>query len=153
MTRQELLLTANPAIGDISMPTYKGKVSGYVPRTESGVFRKRQTLVWNFRLERYGPGGKPLPRVAVEMRAKYYRGGSINNGDVVEVTGRQSRNGLVTVDKAKNLTAGTVVRARRWNLSVFIVKGLGLLLILAVLAVVAAVAYTLATGDGGFSLE
>jgi hypothetical protein len=102
------------------MSDYKGKVSGYLPRTEGGVFRRRQTLVWDFRLERYDPNGTPLPRVAVEMRAKYYRGGSINNGDVVEVWGSQSRSGVVRVSSAKNLTAGTMIRAHNWNPSVVI---------------------------------
>jgi hypothetical protein len=102
------------------MNHYKGRVSGYLPRAEGGVFRRRQTLVWDFRLERHDPRGTPLPRVAIELRAKYYRGGSINNGDVVELWGRQSRNGVVRVDSMKNLTAGTMIRAHNWNPSVVI---------------------------------
>lgn len=118
------------------MSRYKGKVSGFMPRTESGVFRKRQTLVWNFRLERYTEDGRPLPRVAVELRAKYYTGGSVNNGDVVEVAGRQSRNGIVSVRSVRNLTAGTVVRARRWNASVVVLNLLGFLLFIVVVAII-----------------
>lgn len=102
------------------MSHYIGRVSGYTPRTEGGVFRKRQTLVWDFRLERHDPGGKPLPRIAMEMRAKYYRGGSISNGDVVEAWGRQSRNGVVVVRSVKNLTGGTVIPAHKWNASVVV---------------------------------
>lgn len=100
------------------MSHYTGRVSGYTPRTEGGVFRKRQTLVWDFRLERHDPAGRPLHRVAVELRAKYYRGGSISNGDIVEMWGRPSRNGVVVVNSVKNLTAGTTIRAHNWNASV-----------------------------------
>jgi hypothetical protein len=121
------------------MSHFSGKVSGFMPRTESGVFRKRQTLVWNFRIERYTTEGKPLPRVAVELRAKYYTGGSVNNGDVVEVTGRQSRNGIVAVRSVKNLTAGTLIRARKWNTSVVVLNLVGLLLFLLVVAGIARV--------------
>lgn len=126
------------------MDYYKGKVSGYMPRTESGVFRRRQTLVWDFRLERYDQSGKPLPRIAVETRAKYYRGGSINNGDVVEVRGRQSRNGVVTVGAISNLTAGTTIRAHNWNASVVLMY---LTTLLVVLGIVAAGLY-LVSGHG-----
>lgn len=114
------------------MSQYSGRVSGYTPRTEGGVFRKRQTLVWDFRLERHDPGGRPLPRVAVELRAKYYRGGSISNGDVVEVWGRQSRSGVVVVQSVKNLTAGTVIRAHNWNASVVVAYLMALLVVAAI---------------------
>ncbi|MEU0396536.1 hypothetical protein ABZ208_27875 [Streptomyces sp. NPDC006208] len=117
------------------MATYQGRVSGFMPRTESGVFRKRQTLVWDFRLERHGDGGRPLPRVAVQMRAKFYRGGAINNGDVVQVSGRQRRNGLIVVDSVRNLTSGTVIRAHNWNVSVFLVYALMLLVTATVIGV------------------
>jgi hypothetical protein len=114
------------------MSHYKGRVSGYTPRTEGGVFRKRQTLVWDFRMERHDPSAKPLPRVAVEMRAKYYRGGSISNGDVVEVWGRQSRSGVVVVRSVRNLTAGTVIRAHNWNASVAAAYLMALLVVAAI---------------------
>jgi hypothetical protein len=100
------------------MAMYSGRVSGFAPRSESGVFRKRMTLVWDFRLERQSPDGKPLPRIAVQMRGKYFRGGSISNGDVVELSGGQDRHGLVAVTSVKNLTAGTTVRVRSYNASV-----------------------------------
>jgi hypothetical protein len=129
---------------------FEGKVSGFVPRIESGVFRKRQTLVWDFRLERYSSDGKPLPRVAVQMRAKFYRGGAVNNGDVVQVAGRQGHNGLVVVDSLKNLTSGTVIKARKWNASVFIAYAFFLLLFF---SVVAAGLYFVFSGDHGISMS
>ncbi|MFF4422901.1 hypothetical protein ACFY04_19325 [Streptomyces sp. NPDC001549] len=110
-------------------------MTGFMPRTESGVFRKRQTLVWDFRLERHGDDGRPLPRAAVQMRAKFYRGGAINNGDVVQVSGRRRRNGLIVVDSVRNLTSGTVIRAHNWNVSVFLVYALMLLVLAAVIGV------------------
>ncbi|MEU0885889.1 hypothetical protein ABZ345_45560 [Lentzea sp. NPDC005914] len=116
------------------MSHYKGRVSGYTPRAEAGVFRKRQTLVWDFRLERHDGTGQPLPRVAVELRAKYYRGGSISNGDVVELWGRQSRNGVVVVNSVKNLTAGSVIRAHNWNASVTVAYLTAFLLFAALVA-------------------
>jgi hypothetical protein len=103
------------------MAVYQGRVSGFMPRSESAVFRRRMTLVWDFRLERVGPDGRPLPRIAAEMRGKYFRGGSISNGDVLELSGGQNRSGLVTVTRVRNLTAGTVIRAHKYNASVFIV--------------------------------
>jgi hypothetical protein len=103
------------------------------------VYRRRITLVWDFRLERYGADRRPLPRVAAQMRAKYFRGGSINNGDVVELAGRQRRNGLVVVRVVKNLSTGTVIRARNYNASVFLVY-------LVVLALFAAAAYAIFAG-------
>lgn len=132
------------------MTRYEGKVSGFVPRTESGVFRKRQTLVWDFRLERYGRDGRPLPRVAVQMRAKFYRGGAVNNGDIVQVAGHQGGNGLVVVDSLRNLTSGTTIKARRWNASVFLVSALFLLLFL---AIALGGLYFVAAGTHGVSLS
>lgn len=102
------------------LQTYRGTVSGFIPRTESPVIRKRTTLVWNFRLERRSPDGQPLPRIAVEMRGKFYQGGSINNGDVVELTGAQDSRGLVVVSDVNNLTAGTRIRARKYNASLVV---------------------------------
>jgi hypothetical protein len=119
--------------------TYEGRVSGFVPRTESPVIRKRTTLVWDFRLERQSSNGKPLPRVAVEMRAKYFSGGSINNGDVVVLAGRQDRNGLVTVRRVKNLTAGTTVVAHKYNATLVIGGTLKALVALVFLSIAAAV--------------
>lgn len=121
------------------MATYKGRVSGFMPRSESSVYRRRMTLVWDFRVERMDAVGRPLPRIAAEMRGKYFRGGSISNGDVVELSGRQTHNGLVTVSSVKNLTAGTVIHARNYNASVVI-------LYLFLLLIFAAVAATVVTG-------
>ena len=118
------------------MAVYQGRVSGFTPRSESAVFRKRMTLVWDFRLERVGPDGRPLPRVAAEMRGKYFRGGSISNGDVLELAGTQARSGLVMVTKVKNLTAGTVIRAHSYNASVVILYLVFLLIFAAVAAAV-----------------
>lgn len=132
------------------MARFEGKVSGFVPRTESGVFRKRQTLVWDFRLERYSPDGKPLPRVAVQMRAKFYRGGAVNNGDVVQVSGHQGRNGLVVVDSVKNLSSGTVIKARKWNPSVFLAYAV---ILVVFFSAVAAGLYFVFSGDTGISLS
>jgi hypothetical protein len=120
------------------MAHYRGKVSGYTPRSETGVFRRRQTLVWDFRLERQEQG-RPLPRLAVQMRAKYYRGGAVNNGDIVEISGRPGRNGVVVVQSVKNLTSGTKIQAHNWNLSVFLLNGVMLVLFLAFVAGVGAV--------------
>lgn len=102
------------------MAVYKGRVSGFMPRSESSVYRRRMTLVWDFRVERMDAVGRPLPRIAAEMRGKYFRGGSISNGDVVELSGRQTRSGLVTVSRVNNLTAGTVIHAHNYNTSVVI---------------------------------
>jgi hypothetical protein len=121
------------------MSVYKGKVSGFVPRTESGVFRRRITLVWDFRLERCGLDGRPLPRLAAEMRGKYFRGGSISDGDMLELTGSQRRNGLVVVNRVRNLTAGTVIRARSYDVSVFLAY-------LAVLLLFTAIVYAIFVG-------
>lgn len=132
------------------MTRFEGKVSGFVPRTESGVFRKRQTLVWDFRLERYSHDGRPLPRIAVQMRAKFYRGGAVNNGDVVQVSGWQGHNGLVVVDSVKNLSSGTVIKARRWNASVFIAYAFFLLLFF---SIAAGGIYFVVSGDHGISLN
>jgi hypothetical protein len=115
------------------MITYKGMVSGFMPRTESPVIRKRTTLVWDFRIER--PGQR---RVAVEMRGKYYRGGSVNNGDIVELSGRLGRNGIVRTACVSNLTAGTTVRAHKYNASTAIIGSVKALVTVAFL--VAAVA-------------
>ncbi|HJP73261.1 MAG TPA: hypothetical protein VJ914_03280 [Pseudonocardiaceae bacterium] len=102
------------------MAIYQGRVSGFMPRSESSVYRKRMTLVWDFRVERMDAVGRPLPRIAAEMRGKYFRGGSLSNGDVVELAGQQNRSGLVTVSRVKNLTAGTVIHAHNYNASVVI---------------------------------
>lgn len=116
------------------MAVYQGHVSGFTPHSESGVFRKRMTLVWDFRLERQGPDGRPIPRVAAQMRGKYFRGGSISNGDVLELSGTQARSGLVTVTKVKNLTAGTVIRVHSYNVSVVILYLIILLVFIAMAA-------------------
>jgi hypothetical protein len=124
------------------MTEYQGRVSGFVPRTESPVIRKRTTIVWDFRLERQTPDGKPLPRVAVEMRGKYFSGGSINNGDVVVLAGRHCRNGLVTVKRVKNLTSSTTVIAHKYNASLVIggiFQAVFVLVALGVIALIAAV--------------
>jgi hypothetical protein len=92
------------------------------------------TLVWDFRLERQGPDGRPIPRVAAQMRGKYFRGGSISNGDVLELSGTQARSGLVTVTKVKNLTAGTVIRVHSYNVSVVILYLIILLVFIAMAA-------------------
>jgi hypothetical protein len=52
------------------MTVYKGRVFGFMPRSESSVCCERTTLVWDFRLERTDAGGGPLPRIAAEMRGK-----------------------------------------------------------------------------------
>lgn len=121
------------------MTTYQGRVSGFAPRTESSVFRKRITLVWDFRLERAGADNRPLPRLAAQMRGKYFRGGSISNGDVIELAGRQRHNGLVEVRTVKNLSTGTVIRAHNYNASVFLVY-------FVVILVFVAIAYAIFTG-------
>lgn len=115
------------------MATYRGTVSGFAPRTESPVLRRRTTLVWDFRIER--PGQR---RLAVEMRAKYYRGGSINNGDVVELMGQPGRNGILRTNRVKNLTAGSVVRAHKYNLSTAVITSVKLLVLIAVIAALVA---------------
>lgn len=125
--------TTSAAITDYGyMTTYRGTVSGFAPRTESPVLRKRTTLVWDFRIER--PGER---RVAVEMRAKYYRGGSINNGDVVELDGQTRPNGVVVTNCVRNLTASTVVRGHKYNLIVSIITAVKLMALIAFLAAVA----------------
>lgn len=121
-----------PSTNRTYMTTYRGTVSGFMPRTESPVLRKRTTLVWDFRIER--PGQR---RVAVEMRAKYYRGGSINNGDVVEFDGQPGRSGVVVTNHVRNLTAGTVVRGHQYNLSVAIITTVKLTVLIAFLAALA----------------
>jgi hypothetical protein len=122
------------------MDVYQGRVSGFVPRVESPVIRKRTTIVWDFRIERQTPDGKPLPRVAVEMRAKYFTGGSVNNGDIVIINGRPGRNGLVTVDQVKNLTSGSTVVAHKYNASLVIGGIVKAVFTLAALGAIAAIA-------------
>ncbi|KJE22147.1 hypothetical protein FF36_03579 [Frankia torreyi] len=112
------------------MTQYGGTVSGFAPRVEGPVIRKRSTIVWSFRIER--PGQR---RIAVEMRAKYYSGGSINNGDTVELTGSQRRNGVVRVTEVKNLTAGTMVRAHQYNALPIILNIIALMIFIAIVAI------------------
>jgi hypothetical protein len=88
----------------------KGKVSGFRERSEVGQFdqRVRPILVWDFRLERFEPSGKPLPRVAVEMRG-YSFSGLIANGDVVEIDQPDVPGQLIRTDAVRNLTSNSTV--------------------------------------------
>jgi hypothetical protein len=80
-------------------------VSGFQQRFEPG-----GKLVWDFRVERLDAAGKPLPRVAVEMRAATFVG-SINNGDTVEVPGVVGENGILMAERVRNLTSSATVTA------------------------------------------
>lgn len=83
----------------------KGQVSGMQQRFEPG------GAVWDFRVERTDPSGKPLPRVAVELRGQSFQG-SINNGDWVELFGEWRSGDVVKVDEVKNLTTNATVRTQ-----------------------------------------
>jgi hypothetical protein len=81
------------------------------------------SLVWDFRLERSAPDGRPLQPIAVELRshASLFRfgpdtkgfEGSILNGDEVEVDARHHKPGkLLKVEQVRNVTSNSVVRVR-----------------------------------------
>jgi len=127
------------------MATFRGTVSGFAPRVESPIIRKRSTIVWSFRIER-----PQQRRVAVELRAKYYTGGSINNGDQVELHGVLRRNGIVRVDRVKNLTAGTTVSAHQYNAMPIL---LNLVALITFLALVAAVGMFFLSNAGNLHLN
>ena len=88
------------------MSQLNGVVSGLQQRFEPT--RAGQVVVWNFRLERHDAAGKPMPRVAVEMRGRRFSG-SINNGDIVELDGSPNRDGLVCVWWVRNRTSNVRV--------------------------------------------
>lgn len=93
----------------------KGVVSGVQQRYEPAW----GMLVWTFRIERAGPDGSPLPRVAVEMRGRSI-GGSVANGDWVEIATRTPwQSGMTLKPKTvKNLSSNSVVEANTSNRSV-----------------------------------
>lgn len=101
----------------------KGAVSSFQQRTEQiwTTIGPRLITVWDFRLERSDPiTGKPLPRVAVQMRGRKFIG-SIVNGDIVEVSDAGKPGKVVQTRRVRNLTSSADVMAqpvtRYWGLS------------------------------------
>ena len=86
------------------MGLYSGTVSGLTTQGEYGFALK----VISFRLERHDESGKPLPRLAVEMRGVSLRG-PIANGDRVELVGKQDSSGVVHTQRVQNVSTNSEV--------------------------------------------
>jgi hypothetical protein len=88
----------------------KGQVSGFQTRFESAG-RGPGTTVWSFRLDRHDKEGKPLPRVAVEMRGTSFDG-AINQGDWVELDQDWKPGTTLRAKRLTNLTTNAVVSSK-----------------------------------------
>lgn len=95
-------LPAEPDRGGLS-----GQVRSLQQRTEfTGQGQGRQVVT--FRLERHDAAGNRLQPVPVELRGTSFRG-SLNDGDWVQVQGRQ-RGGTIYARAVRNLTTGGAVK-------------------------------------------
>jgi hypothetical protein len=122
---------------------FEGTVSGLQQRIEP-TRTPPPITVWNFRLERHGPGDVPLPRVAVEMRGRRMSG-AIANGDVVRITGRPGADGILLPRHVENLSSRSTVSAHGAGPNVL--GGIPrVILLLVILALLATVAFTALTG-------
>jgi hypothetical protein len=88
----------------------KGQVSGFQTRFESGG-RGPGLTVWSFRLDRLDKEGKPLPRVAVEMRGTSFEG-AINQGDWVELDQDWKPGTTLHPKQVTNLTTNATVSSK-----------------------------------------
>ena len=92
------------------MPVIRGQVSGFTTRYEP-VARGASVTVWDFRVDPQDAGGKPLPRVAFEMRGTTFDG-AISVGDWVEADTNLRNGKTLRVSQIKNLTTNAIVQAR-----------------------------------------
>lgn len=123
---------------------FRGNVSGFRPRTEQA--GRGYVTIWDFRIERFDPQGRPLPRVPVEMRGTRFDG-AINEGDLVEVDGEWREGQTLHTGHVKNLTTAADVHAHGGGGGpVGVLRSLvGLVLTLVFIAVFLIVAYVIAT--------
>jgi hypothetical protein len=74
--------------------------------------------VVDFRIERHDASGNRLAPVPVQMRGQSYSG-AVNNGDEIQVTNANWRDGTLRVTDLHNLSTGASVRAgqhRGWTI-------------------------------------
>ncbi len=107
--------------------TSKRKVRGVVRDIKVRTDSKTQKEKLTFRVERYNASGNRLPPVPVEMNR--YRGGSLTDGDEVEIGGRWSH-GSLRAKRIRNLTTLADIRGRnvgwvKWAVAVLVVLALG----------------------------
>ena len=85
-----------------------GQVSGFQQRYEPT--RAGSVTVWDFRIDRHDGDGKPLPRVAAEMRGMRIEGG-LSIGDWVETDSKWRPGKTLQLRNIKNLSTNSVVEA------------------------------------------
>lgn len=84
-----------------------GVVSLFQARIEPRGGMLRPETIWDVRVDRYDGNDQPLPRAAVELRARKGFFGTLTTGDRISVTGRRIKGGLVIARHGRNLSTSS----------------------------------------------